>query len=525
MAGNLSPAVEAKLAAQIASYFDDPYGFVMFAYPWGQPTLPDGSENPLANKKGPELWQKDLLLALGDHIRVNSLLTYAKLDKLVARFARSSGHGVGKSALVAWLIQFFMSTRKDCRGAVTANTATQLETRTWPELAKWQNILINKHWFTWTATTYYFTAYSEERRKNYMFTAATVSEHNVEAFQGLHNESSAVVIIFDEASGIFSKLWAVAEGALTDGEGFFFAFGNPTQPDGEFADCFDKHQHVKVKNPDGTEKEISLYNIATIDSRSVSFTNKTHLNDIIRKYGEDHDETRIRVYGKFPRQSYNGFISHEVLRGAIERELIYDSMAPLIMAVDVARYGPDSTVIRYRQGRDARTRKPITLHGKSAVQVADVIEREWRIHRPDAIVIEGTGPGSGVIDILRDRKYKVFEVSPGSPSGDPEHYYRKRDELWGKCRDWLLEEGCIDDEKALIEQMGKIQYTLDRFEQKIKIENKEDFKVRTGLSSPDEADSLVLSFGVSIARRDRNLDVKRGRDRNDTIHEYDALAY
>lgn len=511
MAGNLSPAVEAKLAAQIASYFDDPYGFVMFAYPWGQPTLPDGSENPLRLKKGPEAWQKRLLIALGNHIKMNNMLTYAQLDKQVARFARSSGHGVGKSALVCWLIQFFMSTRKDCRGAATANTATQLETRTWPELAKWHNLLINNHWFTWTATSYYFTAYPEQRRKNYMFTAATVSEHNVEAFQGLHNETSAVVIIFDEASGIFPKLWEVAEGALTDGEGFFFAFGNPTQPDGDFADCFDKHA--------------SMYNTEYIDSRTISFTNKTHLNDIIKKYGEDSDQARIRVYGKFPRQSYNGFISHEVLRTAIERELIIDNMAPLIMSVDVARFGSDNTVIRYRQGRDARTRNPVVLHNKSATQVADVIEREWRIHRPDAIVIEGTGPGSGVIDVLRDRRYKVFEVSPGAPSGDPEHYYRKRDELWGKCRDWLIEEGCIADEPALIEQMGKIQYTLDRFEQKIKIENKQDFCERTGLSSPDEADSLVLSFGVSIARRDRNLDVKNGRDRSETIHEYDVYAY
>jgi len=511
MFDNLSQVAEAKLAAAVAGYRDDPLGFVMFAYPWGEPRLPDGSFNPLAEKKGPEKWQRRLLNDLGKHIRNNDIRVFLKLDRLVARFARASGHGVGKSALVAWIIQFLMSTRRDTRIIVTANTANQLETKTWPELAKWHRLLITKHWFTWTATTYFFNKYPEENRKNYMANAATVSEHNTEAFQGQHNESSTVCVIFDEASGIFPKLWEVVDGAFTDGEGFFFAFGNPTQPDGEFADCFDKNAH--------------MYNTATVDSREVEFTNKTALEDIIKKYGEDSDQARVRVYGKFPRQAYNGFISLETLRAAIERPLYPDSGAPLIMAVDVARYGPDASVIRYRQGRDGRTRKPVVLHNKNAVELARIIMQERAIHRPDGIVIEGTGPGSGVIDILRDRGVKVFEVTPGAMSGDPEYYYRKRDELWGLFRDWLVEEGCIAEEPELIEQCSKIQYTLDKLTGKTKMESKDDYKERTRLSSPDEADSFILTFAVKLARRDRNLDVPLGVDRNTSVHEYDVYAY
>ena len=511
----LSIQAEQALANTIAGFYDDPYGFVMFAYPWGEPTLPDGSYNPLAKRLGPEPWQRRLLVKMGEHIRNNVSLQQMSaglLDQEVGRFARVSGHGVGKSALVAWIIQFLMSTRRDTRGTVTANTAGQLETKTWPELAKWHNLLINKHWFTWTATSYYFAPYPPEKQKNYMVTAMTVSEHNTEAFAGLHNLEGTIFIIFDEASGIFSKLWEVAEGAFTDGEGWFFAFGNPTQPTGEFADCFDKHK--------------AMYDCEAIDSRHVSHTNKASLNDIIRKWGADSDQARIRVYGKFPRQAYNGFISPDAIQLAVDREFTYDAGAAIIMAVDVARYGPDQTIIRVRQGRDARSRKPIKIQGKDAVAVAKIVAREYSIVRPDVLVIESTGPGSGVIDILRSWGYKVIEVHPGAMSSDQLHYHRLRDELWGLMRDWIIDEGCIANELDLIEQLTKIQYTYDRFDQKIKLESKDDYMDRTLLSSPDEADSLILTFAVNPARRDRNLDAISNNDtRGISLTDYDIFAY
>lgn len=507
----LSPDAETKLAEAVASFYDDPYGFVMFAYPWGEALLPDGTINPLAEKKGPEPWQARVLKSMGQHIRDNATLVGFGLDKEVGRYARASGHGVGKSALVAWIIQFIMSTRRDARGVVTANTAGQLETKTWPELAKWHKLLICKHWFEWTATNYYFKLYPPEQQKNYMVSALTVSEQNTEAFAGLHNETSTVFVIFDEASGIFDKLWEVAEGALTDGEAWFFAFGNPTQPTGAFADCFDKHA--------------DMYNTEFVDSRSVSHTNKAALASIIRKYGEDSDEARIRVYGKFPRQAYNGFITHDVLMAAIAREYTYDRDAAIIMAVDVARYGTDQSVIRVRQGRDAR-RPPVKVTKKSTVELARIVQREYGIVKPDALVIESTGPGAGVIDTLRDWGYKVIELHPGANSSNPEHYYRKRDEIWGLMRDWLIDEGCIADEKDLVEQLSKIQYTLDRFDQRIKIEPKDDYMDRTKLPSPDEADSLALTFGVKVARRDRSLDAARANeDRTKTLTDYDVLAH
>lgn len=508
MAGNLNIATEKKLAEFVASFYADPLGFVAAMFPWGMPNLPDGSENPLKDKAGPEPWQREELIALGEHIKENIERKALGLEMEVWKSAYASGHGVGKSAFVSWIILFMMSTRADTRGVVTASTQFQLEDKTWPELAKWHNLLLNKHWFTWMATGLVFSAYPEEKQKNYKTTAATVSEQKTEAFAGLHNEGKTVFVIFDEASGVHAKVWEVSEGALTDGEGFFFAFGNPTRPDGEFADCFDKHAH--------------LYRHRHIDSRDVSHTNKAALQGIIDKYGEDSDEVKVRIRGVFPSQSFNGFISVDIARLAMERELISDNGAALIMAIDVARFGNDSSVIGFRQGRDARSRPFRKFKGLTITKLAEIAMREADTHKPDAIVVEATGVGAGLVDIMRDRGYKIVEVHPGAAAEKHDLYVNRRAEYWSIMRDWMFEEGCVSTDDQLFTQLTTILYSLDRHEQRVKLEPKEEIKKR-GLPSPDDADTLALTFAVRIARRDRTKELSRRR--SEAVTDYDAFAY
>ena len=123
----------------------------------------------------------------------------------------------------------------DTRIVVTANTDTQLRTKTWPEVTKWLRLLINRDWFKATATA----VFSTETRHERLWRADAIpwSEENTEAFAGLHNKGRRVIVIFDEASGISDRIWEVSEGALTD-EGteiIWLAFGNPTRNTGAFA--------------------------------------------------------------------------------------------------------------------------------------------------------------------------------------------------------------------------------------------------------------------------------------------------
>lgn len=503
MAENASPEVEERLAKYLQQFRYDAYGFVMAAFPWG----PKGTV--LEDKRGPEPWQKDLLDAMSRHRRDNADRRDLGVDMIPWLSAIASGHGIGKSAVVAWIIYWLYSTSYNSRGVVTANTSDQLETKTWPELAKWHAMAINRHWFTWTASSFYFAKHPEEERKNYIINALTVSETNTEAFAGLHNEGRTILIMFDEASGIDRAIWEVAEGAQTDGEVFFLSFGNPTRPDGPFAERFT--DPTKGKG----------FYLRHIDSREVSHTNKTVLQSMIDRYGEDSDVVRIRVKGTFPDKAYDGYISATTVALAGEREAYVDNGASLIMAADVARYGDDATVIGWRQGSNARVKPWLSFRGLGNVQVADIIQEQASLHKPDAIIIEGVGPGIGVIDILKHRGFRVFEAYPNGQPKNTRNFYNARAEWWSIMRDWLLNSGAIPPIPDLHTQIVGVRYKTQG--DKLLMEAKKDMKDR-GLPSPDHADTLALTFAVNVQRKDARSSRHKTLN-NMSITDYDPLAY
>lgn len=476
--------VELQIAEQMARYYDDPLGFVMFAFPWGEPGT------SLAHfPDGPDEWHRKMFLSLAEHVKKNIPLKLSGQHQIPWQSAVASGHGIGKSAMVAWLILWLMSTRIDCRGVVTANTAEQLQTKTWPELAKWHQLAIHKQWFKWTATQFYYALYPEDRRKNYCFDAITWSEERTEGFAGLHNAQSAAVMIFDEASAIPDKLREVASGAMTDGEPFLFAFGNPTRNQGWFFDAFNKYR--------------TRWWTLNVDSREVRITNKAYLNELVETYGEDSDYVRVRIRGHFPSHGSAQFIPPEVVTAAVTRELFPDSGAPLLLGVDVARFGEDRTVLLLRQGRDARSFPLQKFNGLDTMQVAAQVVETINVWNPKKVFVDVGGPGAGVVDRIRQLGYKVFGVDFGSRPDDTRRYVNKRTEMWGKMREWLLEGGGIARDPELeIDLLGPNYAFSDK--QQLKLERKEDMKKR-GLSSPDIGDALALTFAASVARDDIQL--------------------
>jgi phage terminase large subunit len=50
------------------------------------------------------------------------------------RMAIRSGHGVGKSTLLAWIVLWFISTRVPCKIGTTAPTERQLKDILWTEI-------------------------------------------------------------------------------------------------------------------------------------------------------------------------------------------------------------------------------------------------------------------------------------------------------------------------------------------------------------------------------------------------------
>ena len=238
---------DALLAQDMARFYSDPLGFVLYAYDWdNDPTLqivplPAPYNLVYGSKFGPDLWACDFLTELGEKVKERGFNGTDAVDAI--RTATASGHGIGKSAMSAWLVDWIMSTRPFCKGVVTANTGAQLESKTWAEIAKWTKKCITGHWFEVNTGRGSMKMYHKQHPESWQCTAQTSKEENAESFAGLHAAASTPFYLFDEASAIPEAIWEVAEGGLTDGEPMFFAFGNPTRNSGSFHKAFNGMRH------------------------------------------------------------------------------------------------------------------------------------------------------------------------------------------------------------------------------------------------------------------------------------------
>lgn len=467
---------------------DNLEAYVMFAFPWGK------ENTPLWDKKGPRSWQRDELQAITDQIKSNKARMEIGLFPEVYKSATASGRGVGKSSLTAWLTLWNMTCHIGSTTIVTANNEEQLKTRTWAELGTWHTLSINGHWFEKQALHLKPVPWFQEALKNqlkidstyYYAHAQLWSEEKPEGFAGIHNPKG-LVVIFDEASGIPSPIWTVTDGFFTEPvlHRYQFAFSNPRRNTGPFFECFNLYRE--------------FWRTRNLDSRTVEGVDVGVLDAIIRQYGEDSDEARIEVKGQFPRQGDKQFISRSIVDEAATREIEEDYWAPLIMGVDPARFGNDKTVIRFRQGRRANIIPPIKLKGMDNMQVANECAHLIQKYDPDAVCVDA-GNGTGIIDRLKEMRYRrIYEVWFGSKSDRPE-WADKRTELWARMREWL-KGGVIDKDKELLTDLSAPEYYFTK-DESIRLESKEELKKR-GFASPDDADALACTFFVNVARKDR----------------------
>jgi hypothetical protein len=475
-----APQLGQELVQDIASFHDDPLGFVKYVFPWG--------EGDLEGQSGPDIWQAELLEDIGKHIREGEGRSYQS--------AVASGHGIGKGAVTAWILLHQMACRKNLNGVVTANTKQQLETKTWRELALWHSRSIIKPWFEWTATKFYHVSSPE----TWYVSAIPWSERNSEAFAGQHGE---VLVIYDEASSIPDSIYEVSEGAMTTPNAMWFTFGNPTRNTGRFRESFGKFKH--------------RWNTRQIDSRTCKMTDKRKLEEWVQDFGEGSDFVKVRIRGLFPSASSMQFIAGHIVDDAVAREAKCYLEEPLIVGVDVARFGDDQSVVSFRRGRDARTIEWSKYRGLDTMELASRVAEHVRINQADAVFVDGGGVGGGVVDRLRQLHVQVIEVNFGSKAQDA-RYNNKRAEMWGNMKEWLTT-GAIPIERELTDDLIGLEYSFTPTN-KVQLERKEDMK-RRGLASPDLADALALTFAYPVAPK--GMEKFRGQKR-DARRDYNPYA-
>ena len=512
-----------QLADDMAGFYADPLGHVLYSYPWDTDRtiqmvkLPEKYRKRLPNAVyGPDLWACEFLDDLGYEIAVRGFDGRNAVTPI--RFATASGHGIGKSVMAAWLIKFIMDTRPHAKGVVTAGTDAQLRTKTWAELGKWHKMSMTEHWFDYNTGRGAMSLTHKKHKETWRVDAQTSREENSESFAGLHAANSTPFYLFDEASGVGDKIYEVRDGGLTDGEPMVFDFGNPTRNSGRFfEECVGELKH--------------RYMVRMIDSRAVHITNKAYIEELIQDFGVDSDRVKVRVKGEFPSVGSTQFIPTADVNTAQDRIITVDRFAPLIIGVDVARFGDDDSVIYPRLGYDARSyfTKDMIYSGLRTTQlvgkVQDVVNqfREMGIDYA-AIFVDGTGLGAGVVDQLFDLGYKVFDIQFGSSPTDSGKYRYKSDEMWGGIKDNLhrlvLPSGETELGRALAKELTQREFGYTLTGNKIHLETKKDMKDR-GVGSPDISDALALTFAASVVPAGKAHGTQNAQ--KSVVSDYDPL--
>lgn len=424
-------------------------------------------------------WQGDVAIDIAQNTKV----------------AVKSGQGVGKTALEAGLIIWFLVCRPYSKVIATAPTMQQLYDVLWAEIAKWLNDSKVKNLLTWTKTKVYMVGDSER----WFATAKTATKP--ENMQGFHEDHMLIVV--DEASGVADPIMEAILGTLSGIDNKLLLMGNPNRIDGVFYDAFNKDR--------------DKYKTHTVSSRSSKRTNKDNIEMIESKYGKDSDVVRVRIDGNFPKGALDSFISLETVELACSKlnkidDKIIEASTILHIGCDVARFGDDKTIIAPRiSGKVFEFRKYVK---KSTMETAGNVIRcckDYMKRYPNitscVIKVDDSGVGGGVTDrlneVVKEEKlpYKVIPVNNGATAKDG-YYFNLGAQIWGNIKEQLemnfsnsikntndvLIELPHDDE--LIKQLSIRKYHMTS-KGKIRLETKKEMKER-GVGSPDTADALSL---------------------------------
>jgi hypothetical protein len=353
-------------------------------------------------------------------------------------------------------------------------------------------MIINAHWWEISATKlvpakWVCELVERDLKKGTRYWAAEGklwSEENPDSYAGVHNHDG-MMLIFDEASGIPDGIWSVGAGFFTENilDRYWFAFSNPRRNQGYFFECFNSKR--------------DFWNGRQIDARQVEDTDKAVYEQIIAEYGEDSSQARVEVYGEFPSAGEDQFISPTLVEDAFKRERYKDTSAPIVIGVDPARGGADSTVILVRQGRDIISIK--RYQGEDTMSIVGRVIEAIEEFKPVMTVIDEGGLGYGILDRLTEQRYKVRGVNFGSRAKNSIMWGNKRAEMWGAMREWLKTASIPEDRKLKSDLTGPMK--KPNSSGTIFLEGKKEMKAR-GMASPDAADALCVTFAFPVAHRE-----------------------
>ncbi|MBO8173492.1 MAG: PhoH family protein [Bacillaceae bacterium] len=424
----------------------------------------------------PDPKQAEVLQALATH------------DQVAVR----SGHGVGKTWTAARAAIWFFVTHPYSKVITTAPTWQQVKRVLWPEIhAAFRKVppMLRAN-FEVLDMEIYMRGVDRTRLQDWFIVGRSADK--AENMQGFH--APYLLFILDEASGIKEEIYEAIMGSQTT-NAKILAIGNPTRPEGFFYDAFHKNRDLWA-----------TFHISCYDSPRVS---TKWIEARKQEWGGESPLFKVRVLGEFPDAVSNALIPLHWIEKAIipgggpdwAEFSPYEKGVNVQIGVDVARMGEDETVITVVAKKEmvAKVVDVIAASKRETTWTARRVKRVYEKYGAERVLVDDTGVGGGVTDLLREEGVNVRPIKFGaSPTNaEAKHlflnlkaqiYFELRD-YFDPSKDQML---IIPDHSKLIRDLSalKVDYT-----------SRDLIKIIDPPKSPDYADSLALALAQVGGRR------------------------
>lgn len=469
------------------------------------------------------LWHRDPVAFVRDQFTAEPDAWQADALRAVAREQRvvmSACKGPGKSCVLAWIVWWFLATRRDSKIVCLSITADNLRDNLWTELATWRSkseLLQAAFEHAGERIT------SVERPKTWWASARAFAKTANDAEQagaiaGFHG--TKIMVVLDEIGDYPGGVVAAAEAVFANnGDIKVVAAGNPTSKQGPL--------YRLTRDADWTAIRITG---DPDDPKRSPRIDKTWAQGEIDKWGRDNPWVQVNILGEFPRTSSDQLIPDDAIDAASERDIpaIMRLTDARVWGLDPARFGDDEAALVRRQGQLAR--RATIWRGLDGNQLGDQVARlindaERAGEMPDTVFVDVGGVGSSVFDRLRALGFDdlVLAVDFG---GSPEdsRFLNKRAEMWWDMADWVKRgSSCIPNDPVLRAELAapKFSFRATGKQTKFVLESKDDMK-RRGVASPNRADALALTFAGHVVSRTRTT--RTDERATKCLTEYDPLG-
>ena len=417
------------------------------------------------------------------------------LDALTAdrRVAVKAGNGLGKGFCAAVAVLWFMHAHPE--SAITLTTAPtfrQVRHILWRQIHRLYRPVAEDLGGTMLDTRWELSA------DRY---AMGLSADGADQFQGFH--SPHMFIVVDEAEGVSEEIYEAVESVMTSADPLLLLIGNPTTMSGAFRRAFFEEQAIYHN-----------ITISALDSPNVragrivtpGLTTPQWVEEREQIWGQASPLFQSRVLGEFPDQGEDTLLRLSEVEGAVNNIVDAESWTigaetvhgaeraaagEVILAVDVARFGADRSVILRRRGEIVEDIR--VLRQMDTMQLTGWVSAAIREWKPAQVRIDEIGVGAGVVDRLRELGHRISGINVANRAQEDSLYINLRAEgYWGLRERFASGRISIPNDRELINELASMRYRYDS-NGRIQMESKEETR-RRGQPSPDKADALMLAF-------------------------------